>query len=47
MAATITTSVGRDIRNNNLNFNGLIDEVQEYSTYGFTAADAQTLYTSY
>ena len=47
MAATITTSVGRDIRNNTLNFNGLIDEVQEYSTYGFTAADAQTLYTSY
>ena len=47
MASTISTAVGRDIRNNNLNFNGVIDEVQEYATYGFTAADVQTLYTSY
>ena len=47
MANTISTAVGRDIRNLNLNFNGVIDEVQEYSTYGFTATDARTLYNSY
>jgi hypothetical protein len=47
MANTISTAVGRDIRNSNLNFNGTVDEVLEYSTYGFNTADVQILYNSY
>jgi fibronectin type 3 domain-containing protein len=47
MANTITTAVGRDIRDQNKNFNGTIDEVLEYSTYCFSATDVQTLYNSY
>lgn len=44
---TISSVVGRDIRNLNLNFNGIIDEVQEYSTNGLSGSQVQTLYNSY
>lgn len=47
LLATIGTYVGRDVRDNTMTFNGLIDEVRVYSTYGFNASDAQVLYRRY
>lgn len=47
MLSSITTAVGRDIRGNNLNFNGIIDEVREYRTTALSGSDIANLYNSY
>jgi fibronectin type 3 domain-containing protein len=47
LAATIGTYVGRDVRDKNNNFNGIIDEVRLYNSYGMSASEVQNLYNSY
>lgn len=45
--ATISTAVGRDIRDNSANFNGLIDEVRLYKTTALLSTDVTNLYNAY
>lgn len=47
LLSTIGTYVGRDVRNNNNNFDGIIDEVLEYNATALTATDVSNLYNSY
>ncbi len=47
LAASISTAVGRDVRDNNQNFNGSIDEVLVYKTIALNGSEVESLYDSY
>ena len=47
LSAGISTNIGRDVRDGNLNFNGSIDEVLVFKTTALTATDVVSLYNSY
>lgn len=47
LSASITTNVGRDVRDNNTNFNGSIDEVLVFKTIALSGSDVDVLYDSY
>jgi len=47
LSAGISTNIGRDVRDGNLNFNGSIDEVLVYKATALTAVDVVSLYNSY
>ena len=47
LSASISTNIGRDVRDGNLNFSGSIDEVLVYNATALTGTDVVSLYNSY